>query len=48
METKYCVVCNEGSNREDWQGKDVVACDHHTKAEVEAAVKTKNTPEHQK
>ena len=37
VETKYCIVCKQGSTREDWQGKDVVACDHHSKDEVEKA-----------
>jgi hypothetical protein len=40
---RNCIVCGQGSTRDDWQGKDVVACDNHPKAEVDAAVaKTKN------
>jgi hypothetical protein len=35
---KYCVVCGQGSTRDDWQGKDVVACDNHSKADVDAAI----------
>lgn len=41
MEVKYCVVCGQGSTRQDWQGKDVVACDNHSKEEVAAATKAK-------
>lgn len=41
QETKFCVVCGEGSNRDDWQGKAVVACDGHSKAEIQAALQKK-------
>ena len=40
---KYCVVCGEGSVRQDWQNVDgeFVACDGHSTGEFKAAVKLK-------
>jgi hypothetical protein len=35
---KFCAVCGLGSHRADWQDKDVVACDGHSKNEVAKAV----------
>lgn len=44
-EMQYCVVCNEGSNRDDWKNKkgDYVACDGHSTREIEEAVKLKES-----
>lgn len=39
VKEKFCVVCGLGSHRKDWQDKDVVACDSHSKDEVTAAQK---------
>lgn len=37
---KSCVVCGMGSPREDWinEGDGYVACDHHSKEEIQEAV----------
>lgn len=36
---RYCVVCGMGSHRADWIAKQgPVACDSHSKAEVDAAL----------
>jgi hypothetical protein len=40
---KFCVVCGLGSHRTDWQDKDVVACDGHSKDEVAKAVQASKT-----
>lgn len=38
LETVHCVVCDEGSTREDWQGKaGEAACDKHTPADIKKA-----------
>ena len=38
--TKYCVVCGQGSNREEWKnsGKGWVACDGHSAEEIKAVL----------
>lgn len=41
FEEHYCVVCGQGSLREDWVGKDNPACDFHAKEEVDYAIKAK-------
>lgn len=38
---KACVVCGQGSTRDDWQSVEHPACDHHTKAEVNVALEAK-------
>lgn len=38
-ETVYCIVCGQGSSRDDWQGKPNPACDSHTKQEIADAIK---------
>jgi hypothetical protein len=39
LEVVHCVVCDEGSTREDWQGKaGKVACDKHSAADVKKAL----------
>lgn len=38
LEMVHCVVCDEGSTRDDWQGKaGEVACDKHSAADVKKA-----------
>lgn len=46
METKFCVVCGQGSTRTDWINKsgDYVACDNHTAAQVAQAVSKATAP----
>lgn len=39
-----CVVCGQGSTRKDWQNNPNPACDHHTPAEVQAAIAKKAAP----
>lgn len=40
-DVKFCVVCGEGSNREDWKNKSesFVACDRHSTGEISEAIK---------
>lgn len=41
LETVHCIVCDEGSTREDWQGKaGKVACDKHSPVDVKKALDT--------
>jgi len=34
-----CIVCGQGSHREDWQDNPSPACDNHTKEQIAAAPK---------
>jgi hypothetical protein len=44
-EMRACVVCGQGSTREDWQALTNPVCDHHTDEEIQKALATSNPVE---